>query len=95
MIYNGFWMDGQKDGYGINIDKKNKQMTEEFYRPSRVIPYTPQESTPSSGEYYNKMYQLDEIRNIFDDFAKKKKQKEKLLQEVTKLEVRKKQNVVI
>lgn len=73
MIYNGFWMDGQKDGYGINIDKQNKQMTEEFYRPSRQIPYTPQESTPSSGEYYNKMYQLDEIRNIFNDFAERKK----------------------
>tara|TARA_Y100000813_G_scaffold153769_1_gene113914 strand:+ start:120 stop:830 length:711 start_codon:yes stop_codon:yes gene_type:complete len=80
LIYNGFWMDGQKDGFGFSMNTTDKIAKQEFYRPITGIEgrtTSPQEGFPSSGEYRDKHYQLREMLAIIDDIEKKYKKQGK------------------
>lgn len=80
LIYNGFWMDGQKDGFGFSMNTTDKIAKQEFYRPITGIKgrtESPQEGFPSSGEYRDKHYQLREMIAIIDDIEKKYKKEGK------------------
>lgn len=80
LIYNGFWMDGQKDGFGFSMNTTDKIAKQEFYRPITGIEgrtTSPQEGFPSSGEYRDKHYQLREMIAIIDDIEKKYKKEGK------------------
>ena len=80
LIYNGFWMDGQKDGFGFSMNTTDKIAKQEFYRPITGIEgrtESPQEGFPSSGEYRDKHYQLREMIAIIDDIEKKYKKQGK------------------
>ena len=73
LIYNGFWMDGQKDGFGFNLNIRDKVAKQEFYRPITGIEgrtRSPQEGFPSSGEYRDKQYQLREMMDVMKDMEK-------------------------
>ena len=78
LIYNGFWMDGQKDGFGFNMDTGNKVAKQEFYRPITGFQgrlESPQEGFPSSGEYRDKQYQLREMIDVMKDIEKRYKER--------------------
>ena len=80
LIYNGFWMDGQKDGFGFSMNTRDKIAKQEFYRPITGIEgrtTSPQEGFPSSGEYRDKQYQLREMLATIDDIEKKYKKQGK------------------
>ena len=80
LIYNGFWVDGQKDGFGFSMNTRDKIAKQEFYRPITGIEgrtESPQEGFPSSGEYRDKNYQLREMIAIIDDIEKKYKKQGK------------------
>ena len=74
LIYNGFWMDGQKDGFGFSMNTTDKIAKQEFYRPITGIEgrtQSPQEGFPSSGEYKDKNYQLREMIEVMKDIQKR------------------------
>ena len=74
LIYNGFWMDGQKDGFGFDINTQTKNARQEFYRPVTYMSMRnprPQEGFPSSGEYKDKKYQLNEMMDTMKDIKKR------------------------
>ena len=78
LIYNGFWMDGQKDGFGFNINTRDKIAKQEFYRPITGFEgrkESPQEGFPSSGEYRDKHYQLREMIEVMKDIEKRYKER--------------------
>ena len=71
-------MDGQKDGFGFNLNTRDKVAKQEFYRPITGIEgrtTSPQEGFPSSGEYRDKQYQLREMMDVMKDMEKKYKDK--------------------
>lgn len=72
LIYNGFWMDGQKDGFGFSMNTENQIAKQEFYRPITGFQdvRSPQEGFPSSGEYKDKDYQLREMLQVMKDIQK-------------------------
>ena len=79
LIYNGFWMDGQKDGFGFTMNTRDKIAKQEFYRPITGIEgrtTSPQEGFPSSGEYRDKQYQLREMIEVMKDIEKKYKRED-------------------